>query len=366
MKLKLKPWIDSLPEYIAGKTIDEIRKKYNLKKVYKMASNENIVGPCIKVKQYIKKNLEDINYYPDSEAVEIRQKIADKFNVLCDNVIMGNGTDQIIEMLCDCFIDRKDNIVTSSPNFLIYEKATLKNGGDVIKVPLKEKVLKQDIEKILNSINKKTKIVFLTSPHNPTGTIIEADELKLIIKNTPRDVIIAIDEAYYEYIEEKDRIDTVSLVRENLNLLTLRTFSKIYGLAGLRIGYAIACQEIISALNKIRLPFNTTLISQRAAVIALENDWYIEKIRQDINIEKRKFYDAFDELGIDYIKSYANFILVKIGIKSRIIIEKLLESSFIVRPGENLGVPGYIRITISTSKINEKFLKKFKEIYSLI
>jgi len=168
---------------------------------------------------------------------------------------------------------------------------------------------------------------------------------------------------HYEYLDDKDSIGTIGLIKNHVNLVSLRTFSKIYGLAGLRIGYGIAEKEIISALNKIRLPFNTSIFAQKAAVKAIENDWYVNEIRQGILKEKKKFYSVFYDMGIDYVQSYANFILIKIGEKSREIVEKLLENGFIVRPGENLGVPGYIRVTISTPEINEKFLKKFTEIY---
>jgi histidinol-phosphate aminotransferase len=172
-----------------------------------------------------------------------------------------------------------------------------------------------------------------------------------------------MDEAYYEYLLDKDRIDTVSFIKENPNLIVLRTFSKIYGLAGLRIGYGIAGAAIISILNKVRLPFNVSLIAQKAAVMALENDRYVQEVRDGIISQKEKYYSTFEKSGIDFLKSSANFMLVRTGKSSSQIVEELLKNGFIVRPGINLGVPGYIRVTISTPDINDRFLEKFVEIY---
>jgi histidinol-phosphate aminotransferase len=361
MKIKFKSWIQNLPEYIAGRTIEEIKKTYNLPVVYKLASNENIFGPCDQVIEFLKNNIDDINYYPDSECREIKQAIALKFGVTQQNVIIGNGTDQIIEMICDCFISQGDNIVIADPNFLIYEKATLKCGGTAIKVPLMD--FRQDIAGIVNAVDGKTKIVFIANPHNPSGTNIAEKEFKYLIEGVSRDILIVADEAYYEYLSPPDRIDTVGYLVENDNIISLRTFSKAYGLAGLRIGYGIANREIISGLEKIRLPFNVSSVAQKAAVKALDNDWYVEKIRDIILSEKEKFYSIFEKEGISYIKSYSNFILIKTDSFGAEIVEELLKSGFIVRPGENMGVKGFIRVTIATPDINDKFLDSFIKIY---
>ncbi|MCL4377858.1 MAG: histidinol-phosphate transaminase [Actinobacteria bacterium] len=364
MTIKFKPGIDDLPEYVAGKTIDEIKTKYNLKEVHKLASNENIFGPCNQVKDLIKNYSEEINYYPDSEAREIRQKISDKFKISPENIIMGNGTDQIIEMICDSFINpcgQCDNIVIADPNFLIYEKATLKCGGSIKKVPLNN--FRQDIKAMLDSVDSSTRLFFLASPHNPSGSNITKAEFLYTLKNLRKDVLLVLDEAYYEYLPESDDIGSIASIFKFENLIVLRTFSKIYGLAGLRIGYGIANKEIISGLNKIRLPFNVSSIAQKAAATALENRLYIEDIREKILREKEKFYGVLKNNGIEYVKSYSNFILIKTGSKSLEIAEELLKKGFIIRPGENLGIKGYIRVTISKPEINDEFLEAFTKIY---
>jgi histidinol-phosphate aminotransferase len=362
MKTSLKPWINDLPDYVAGRTIEEIKRKYGLSEVYKLASNENLFGPCGQAKDTLRESIDSINYYPDSDAYEIRSAIAAKFNISKDNIIMGDGTDQVIEMICDCFIDRQDNIVTGDPNFLIYEKSALISGGNAKKIPLRSD-FSQDIKSILKAADSNTKAIFIASPHNPSGTIIAKEDFEYLLKNAGRDILIVMDEAYYEYVPQGKQLDTVSYVSSNPNLIVLRTFSKIYGLAGLRIGYGIADPEIITGLNKIRLPFNVSSLAQKAACAALADEGYIIKIRDIILSEKEKFYSAFRQAGIEYVESFANFILVKTGEKSGAIVEELLKNGFIVRPGVNLGLPGFIRVSFATPEINDKFIKIFMEIY---
>jgi len=361
-KVKFKPWIQDLPEYVAGRTIDEIKKAYNLSVVYKLASNENIFGPCKEVKEFLRKNAaDDINYYPDSEYRDLKKALASKLDTSPQNIIIGSGTDQIIEMICDGFISKGDNIVIADPNFVIYEKATLKCGGSAIKVPLKE--FRQDVGGIVSAVDSNTRIVFIANPHNPTGTNITKQEFKYLTDKISGEILIVVDEAYYEYLSPAERIDTLKFLVKKDNVISLRTFSKAYGLAGLRIGYGIANSEIISDLEKIRLPFNVNSIADKAALVALENDWYIEEIRNIVLKEKEKYYDIFKRYGIDCIESHANFILINCGDFSSKVVEDLLRKGFIVRPGENLGVRGYIRVTISTPEINDKFLDTFIKIY---
>lgn len=364
MGIKIKQWILNMPEYIPGKTIDEIKTTYRLKKVYKLASNENLYGPDPIVLKEIGKNLDDIKYYPDSQCIEIRQKISKKYNIDMNSIIMGNGTDQIIEMISDGFIESGENIIISDPAFLIYENSTLKCNGAVIKVPLKE--FRQDAERLAASVNNKTKALFITNPHNPTGTNIKQEEFDYVMENVRSNVIIVADEAYMEYMPENDRIDTISYLNKYNNLIILRTFSKIYGLAGLRIGYGISSNFIISSLNKIRLPFNVNSVAQKAAVKALERESYINEVRDSTEKEKNRYYKILSENKIQFIRSYANFILVKTGSDSDKIIEELLKEGFIVRPGKNLGLPGYIRVTLALPDINTRFLEVFIGIYNKI
>ncbi|MGM0366243.1 MAG: histidinol-phosphate transaminase [Actinomycetota bacterium] len=359
--MKIKKWIMELPDYIPGSTLEDIKRKYGLKKVYKLASNENILGPAPQVKEAICRAVDNVNYYPDANCSDLRQKLSKTYGLPAENIIIGNGTDQIIEMLCDCFIGPGNNIVIADPTFLIYEKAALKCGGSVKKIPLKD--YRQDVGAMVSGVLEDTSMIFFTSPHNPTGTNITREEFKFVLDNVDRDVLVVIDEAYCEYVQSEDSISSLNYVRDFPNLVLLRTFSKIFGLAGLRTGFGIAHRQVIDALNKIRLPFNVNSLGQAGASAALDYLQYIQEAREKVTQEKEKFYAACSDNGIGFIRSYANFILLKTGKYSPEIVQGLLREGFIVRPGSNLGVDGFIRVTVSVADINELFLEKFLEIY---
>lgn len=363
MDIKLKKWLSQIPEYIPGRTIDEIKKKYDLKNVYKLASNENLYGPDPRILKEITGGLRDIKFYPDSACRQVKQKLGEKYGISTDCIVMGNGTDQIIEMVCDGFIGPGENSVIADPTFLIYEKSVLKSGGSAIKVPLKE--FRHDVKKMVNSINDDTRILFLTNPHNPTGTNISSQEFEYVLKNAGGSMLVVVDEAYSEYVIESDKVDTLKYLKKFKNLVVLRTFSKIYGLAGLRIGYGIADSSIISVLNKIRLPFNINSLAQKAAAAALENESYVKKVAKKIYKEKNRFYKVLLKNKISFIKSYANFILINTGEDCSRVVEELLKKGFIVRPGKNLGFPGYIRVTVGQPDINMKFLNALIEILNV-
>lgn len=362
MSMEIKEWISKMPEYIPGRTIEEIKKEYGLEEVYKLASNENLFGPHPDVIKRICENLSDIKYYPDAECREIRERLAVKHDIDMGSIIMGNGTDQIIEMICDSFMGPGENAVIADPTFLIYEKSVLKRSGSVIRVPLKD--FRQDVKKMMDSVSDATKLLFLTNPHNPTGTNINRSEFDFVMENTRENLLVILDEAYCEYITGGDKIDTIGYLSKFKNLVILRTFSKIYGLAGLRIGYGISGNSIISVLNKIRLPFNVNSVAQKAAIAALENESSINEIKVKIDDEKKYFYDVLVKNRIGFIRSYSNFILINSGENSDMLVEELLKTGFIVRPGKNLGIPGYIRVTIALPDINRKFLTAFIKIFN--
>ena len=360
-KIKIKPWIASLPEYVPGGTIEDIKEKYNLKEVFKLASNENIFGPSSKVIEYFKNGLSDINYYPDSYCRQLRKKISTKLEVSGDSIIFGNGTDQIIEMICDAILEEGKNIVIPHPTFLTYEKSAMKNRAEILRVPLSD--FRQDIKAITQKADKNTAIIFLTSPHNPTGTIITSEEIEYILENISNDVLIVLDEAYAEFMPNENKINSIQYLKKYDNLLLLRTFSKIYGIAGLRIGYGIGNEEVISNITKLMQPFVVNSIAQTAAMISLEDDENINKNIEIIISEREKLCRRLESEKIDFVKSYANFILIKSGNKSNEFSEELMKKGFMVRNGEFLGFPGFIRVSLSLSEINEKFSEVFIELF---
>jgi len=364
MSLKIKKWISDLPDYVAGRTLEEIKKEYRISEVYKMASNENLYGMPPGLSKKLVSDIESIYYYPDSSHNLIRNRLSEVYGLSPDEIIIGSGSDQIIEMICDSFVGPGDNVVIADPTFPIYDKSALKCGGKVIKVPLDG--FRQDISGLLEVVDKDTKILFLTNPQNPTGTNITANEFTMVLEELDRKVLLVLDEAYYEYLQPEDRIDTIESFYGRDNLMVLRTFSKIYGLAGLRIGYGLGSKEAIAALNKVRLPFNVNSMAQRAAVYALDSRGYIDEISSKVHKHKQIYYGVLDENNIEYVRSYTNFILINSGENSAAVVEELLKNGFIVRPGECLGFPGYIRVTIATAEINKKFLDIFTEIYKYI
>jgi histidinol-phosphate aminotransferase len=361
MSLKIKKWIAGLPEYVAGRSLEEIKEEYGISEVYKMASNENLFGLPEGLAERIEADIKSIYYYPDAGCIRIRDKLSEFYSLSPDEVIIGSGSDQIIEMICDSFTGPGDNIVIADPTFPIYEKSALKCGAETIKIPQLD--FRQDIGKMVDAVNGKTKILFLTNPQNPTGTNITGDEFQLVMDKVDSDVLVVMDEAYYEYCPQEDRVETTDYLNGRDNLMLLRTFSKAYGLAGLRVGYGLGSKEAIAALNKVRLPFNVNSIAQKAAVYALDYQDYIKSMSDAISKQKEIYYNVLDGAGIKYVRSYTNFLLIDAGAKSGEIVEGLLKKGFIVRPGENLGFPGYIRVTIATDEINKLFLEAFTGLY---
>ena len=360
-KIKIKPWIASLPEYVPGGTMEDIKEKYNLKEVYKLASNENIFGPSPKVIDYFKKGLSDINYYPDSYCRQLRKRLSLKLGVTQDSIIFGNGTDQIIEMVCDAILEKGKNIVIPHPTFLTYEKSAMKNGAEVLRVPLSG--FRQDIKGIVQKADEDTAVIFLTSPHNPTGTIITGEEIEYILENISSDILIVLDEAYMEFMPDEFKIKSLDYLKKYDNLLIMRTFSKIYGIAGLRIGYGIGSVEVISDITKLMQPFVVNSIAQIAAIISLEDD---DNISENINIvisEREKFCKKLEDEKIYFVQSYSNFVLIKTGSRSSEFSEELLKNGFMIRNGDFLGFPGFIRVSLSLPEINKKFTELFVELY---
>jgi histidinol-phosphate aminotransferase len=361
MSLKIKKCIAGLPEYVAGRTLEEIKQKYSLDQVYKLASNENLFGLPPGLAEKMASDIGSMIYYPDAGCVMIRKRLSEFYGIPDDQVVIGSGSDQIIEMICDSFTGAGDNIVIADPTFPIYEKSALKSGASARKVPLKD--FRQDVEGMLGEIDASTRIFFLTNPQNPTGTKITGDEFRMVIAGIPDDILVVMDEAYYEYCPQEDQLETTGYLDGRDNLMLLRTFSKAYGLAGLRIGYGLGSREAVAAINKVRLPFNVNSMAQKAALYALESGDYVEKIRDAVSKQKEIYYNVLEKEGIGYVRSYANFLLIDAGGKSGEIVEGLLRKGFIVRPGENLGFPGYIRVTIATEEINKLFLDIFTILY---
>lgn len=351
---------DSKP-YIPGKNIDDVKKEYNLSNVIKLASNENPLGCSSLVKQTILENLSNINIYPDGNASKLRKKLVKKLNIKDNQLIFGAGSDEIITMISQTFINSDDEAIICTPTFPRYASAVKLMGGKMIEVPLNE-YYTYDLDGIFKKITSKTKIIFIANPNNPTGTIITADELLKFIQQVPENILIVMDEAYSEYINDSNYPNTLSLLDTYKNIMVLRTFSKVYGLASLRIGYGIASSHIIEFLNRVRGPFNLTTMAQVAALAALDDEEFLNKAVQTNDEVKQYTYKKCNEMNINYIPTYGNFIMIDVKTDTLNVFKHLQSKGIIVRPGCFLGMEGWLRVTLGTKEQMQQFFTTLQSI----
>lgn len=326
----------------------------------KLASNENPLGPSPKAIAALKKTLKDLYLYPDGGCVQLKQKLAQKYKLAPGNFILGNGSDEIFLFIAGLLIEPGDEMVTSEVTFSEYEFATRLFGGMPVFAPISDG--KYQLPEILKKITSKTKLIFLANPNNPTGTYFTDQEFKGFMQAVPAETLVIVDEAYCEYVTEKDYPDTVKLLQNYPNLLITRTFSKIYGLAGLRVGYAIGNEELIANLNKTREPFNVNSAAQIAAAAALADKTFIRKSLANNKTGKTYLYKEFDKLGLKYYKTQANFIFVYINTDCLTAFQKLMDLGVTIRPMKSFGINNAIRVTIGTPAENKKFISLLKKI----
>jgi len=326
----------SLNPYVPGKPIEEVKRELGISEVIKLASNENALGASPKAVQAIQDHLSRIHLYPDGGAWYLKRDLARHLEVS----------------------PRGDEAIMGDPSFLMYKIDTQLSQGEVICIPLKN--FQMDIFAVLKAITPRTKLVFISNPNNPTGTITPKEDMKKLLQKVPSHVLIISDEAYYEYVDDPDYPDTISWIKKGKNIVVLRTFSKIYGLAGLRIGYAVAREKIISLLNRARPPFNVNSLAQVAARASLKDKEHLNKSRKLIKEEKEFLYNHLRRLGISFLPTQANFILIESGKKTKEIILALLKKGIIVRGMEAYNLPHHIRLTIGTREQNEAFVREFQ------
>ena len=357
--------IKNFQPYLPGRPIDEVKNKFGLKDVYKLASNENPIGCSKKVKKILSNLANVVHRYPEGSSLILKEAIAKKFNLSINEVIIGAGTDELIELVAKTYISKDENIVVSDHAFIRYKMAGELMGCNIVSVPMKNYT--HDLESMFKKVNKKTKIVFIANPNNPTGTYNTHHELEKFLKNLLDKKlypIVVIDEAYYEYAKVfEDYPDSLALINIYPNLVILRTFSKIYGLAGLRVGFGISRKEIISDLDRVRPPFNVSVVAQYAAKEALYDEEHIKKSLDLIIKEKKFLYRELNKMNLKYIPSATNFILINLyPHKGNSVFKKLLAKGIIVRSMEEYDFPYCIRVTVGTHKENLLFIKYLREI----
>ncbi len=362
MSLVLKKAILDVKLYVPGRPITEVKRELGLEEVIKLASNENPYPPPPKVLQAIQRAARELNRYPDGNCYYLREQLAKNLKVNPKQLIFGNGSDEVIILAVRGFVNEGDEVIMAAPSFLVYEIAS-KIAGAVIKaIPLRED-FSYDLSCMRASVSEKTKVIFLGNPDNPSGKYFTQKQMEGLLEGLPSSVLVLIDEAYYEYVGARDYVNSIELLKKYKNILITRTFSKMYGLAGLRIGYGLGDEEIISYLNRLREPFNVNSLAQAAALACLKDQAYYQKLLKEINEERAFLYQSFKKLQLEYVESCTNFILVKIKTKeASVVSQALLKKGIIVRDMSVWGLKNYIRITIGTKKENKKLITALEEI----
>ncbi|HOM70987.1 MAG TPA: histidinol-phosphate transaminase [Armatimonadota bacterium] len=356
--LRLKP-------YIPGKPIEEVQREYGLTDIVKLASNENPLGASPKAIEAMKKACDNVALYPDGSCFTLRNALASHLGVQPDYLSFGAGSDELIREIGNVFLEEGDCVIQSDPTFSQYEGAATSNNCTCCMVPLHED-FSYDVDALIDQFNEHTKLVFIANPNNPTGNMLPHKDAERILDALPERAILVLDEAYYEYIERSDYPNGLKWVLEGRNVILLRTFSKIYGLAGLRLGYAIARPELISLIERIRLPFNVGSIAQVAAIASLQDQDQVIKSRMMNSDGKNYFYSQFDRLGLKYVPSEANFVWVDVGQDSKQVFVELLKRGVIIRTGDVFGWPTHIRISTGLPQDNERCIKALEEVLGSI
>lgn len=346
--------------YVPGKPIEEVKRELGLKQVIKLASNENPFAPSPKVLQAINAEAKNLNRYPDGHSFYLRQEIAKRLKIAPEQLIFGNGSDEIIVMAIRAFVEPGNEVVIAKPSFLIYEIAARLAGAKIKAVPLRN--FYYDLDNMKRAVTEKTKMIFIGNPDNPAGTYVTQSEILDFLSNLRRDIIIFFDEAYFEYVLEKDYPDTLKLLSDYKNIIITRTFSKLYGLAGLRVGYGIADQELIAIVNRVREPFNVNSLAQAAALACLKDQAYYQRIARFTQKEKKNIYAALEKLNVSFKESATNFVLLDMKRNSSELSREMLKRGVIVRDMAPWGLRNFIRVTIGTEKENKRFLKVLKEV----
>jgi histidinol-phosphate aminotransferase len=345
----------SLTPYQGGRPISEIQREYGLSNVIKLASNENPLGVSKKVQEAIKSAITQIGRYPDGNGYYLKDSLAKKLSVSAKSITLGNGSNDILELIPRAYVCSKDDeVIFSQYAFVVYPLVTKAIGAKAIVTPAND--FGHDLNAMYEAITDKTKVIFIANPNNPTGTLLSNEEIYNFLKKVSNEIIVVLDQAYIEYLDVEDVY--IDWLKDFPNLVITRSFSKAYGLAGLRVGYSISSEEIADYLNRIRQPFNVNLIAQEAAIAALSDaDFLAESVK--VNSDGLlQLEEGFRSLGLKFIKSYANFISVKVS-NSMELNQKLLEQGIIVRPVE---MKDYLRISVGTYAENAKFLETLKEI----
>ncbi|MDI9596362.1 MAG: histidinol-phosphate transaminase [Atribacterota bacterium] len=361
----LRKEVKSIKAYVPSQSIDDVKKNSGISKIINLANNESVLGPSDMVKESLKSELEDIHRYPDSSSYRLREILSNRYDVSTDMIIITNGGDELINLLGTCFVANEDELIMGEYGFSTYRSVAELFGGKIVTVPFRNWHL--DLEKIAEKVTEKTKLIFLCNPHNPNGTIFTQKQLEDFLKIIPDHPIIVLDEAYCDFVENDDFPDSISLVKENSHhIIALRTFSKIGGMAGLRVGFGIADRDMINCLKRIQPPYSVNFLAQTAARAFLSDYDYRKRLIQNNSQGKKFLYEEFDRLNLEYIPTEANFIFINLKKDADIICNELLKKGIIIRSGKVWEKNTWVRVTIGTLYQNQQLISAIKEVLVLL
>jgi histidinol-phosphate aminotransferase len=352
--------IDKIPLYIPGKPIEEVERELGISGVIKMASNENPLGPSNEVRQALTQLLYKVNLYPDASHYYLKEALCTELKAVPEQILIGNGLDDVNRILAETILKPTDEVIIPQPTFSMYETVTLLMGAKPVYVKSPHG-LGNDLAAMKEAITGHTKLIFICNPNNPTGTIVKRSELVEFLRSIPSKILVVLDEAYADFVNDPEFPNGLDLLREGFdNLIVYHTFSKIHAIAGLRLGYAVAQPAIITQMQKVRDPFNVNILALAAGVAALSSKKHILLSKELVQSGRRLFYEELDALGIEYIPTQSNFILIDCKQDSQELDQYLLQNGIIIRPTHSFGLPNHIRVTFGTAEQNDRFFKLFR------
>ena len=362
LELDVPEYIKNLIPYPPGKPLEELEREYGVTKAIKLASNENPFGPSPKAVEAITQKLSQLHRYPDGSGYYLKNKLATLYGLEPENFVLGNGSNEIIDLLIRVLVRPGKEVLTSHPSFLVYQKMVQACGGKNTIVELKN--FTHDLVKMASLATDATSIIFLDNPNNPTGSILDKKDFDSFLKDLPPKVIVALDEAYMEFAENADTPKAVEYIGSDNRVVGLRTFSKAYGIAGLRVGYGIMCNSLASLLERVRQPFNVNILAQAAAEASIEDQDYLEQTLKNNEEGKIFLTNRLEEMGFKVFPSHTNFILVDTGIDAKQLCDALLPKGVIIRFMGSYGLDKFVRITIGTPEENKRCIDAIKETLS--
>lgn len=352
--------VEDLIPYPPGKPIEELERELGIQGSIKLASNENPLGPSPLALGALMEKARTLHRYPDGSGFYLKTRLSEKLGLPIQRILLGNGSNELIELVVRTFLSNGEEAVQSFPTFLVYEKVVKGAGGNMISVPLKD--FRVDLEGMLRAVTRQTKILFVNNPNNPTGSNLGREEMRTFLSQAPEEVIVVLDEAYIEFVSEEGGANGLDLLDVHPLLFVLRTFSKLYGLAGLRIGYGFACETLIDYMNRVRQPFNANTLAMAAATAALDDEPFEKKTLNLVRDGLTFLYQELENLGLFYLPTQTNFFLIRVPGGGRAVYERLLKEGVIVRAMDSYGLQEFIRINVGLPEENKRFIDALKRV----